>query len=172
MMMMIIIITAEILFTNSITCNDCLNQGKLPIDSKKANFVPVHVKGGKQCLKIYKPVSLLPICSKIFEHLFSTWVFFHEHSQFTGQQGKGEAISFILFYLFHLFNRHFDICQVITTASSPLHIASSHTQIRNFWISKCNSLTTKLRTKLQHLIYIEMFKFLQYLIFFTQNNLI
>ena len=23
----------------------------------------------------------------------SIWVFFHEHSQFTGQQGKGEAIS-------------------------------------------------------------------------------
>ena len=26
-------------------------------------------------------------------HFFSIWVFFHEHSQFTGQQGKGEAIS-------------------------------------------------------------------------------
>ena len=28
----------------------------------------------------------------------SIWVFFHEHSRFTGQQGKGEAISLTLLY--------------------------------------------------------------------------
>ena len=34
---------------------------------KKANIVPVHKKHGKQLIKNYRPVSLLPICSKIFE---------------------------------------------------------------------------------------------------------
>ena len=29
----------------------------------------------------------------ITEAFFSIWVYFHEHSQFTGQLGKGEAIS-------------------------------------------------------------------------------
>ena len=36
---------------------------------KKRNVVPVHKKGDKQILKNYRPVSLLPICGKIFERL-------------------------------------------------------------------------------------------------------
>ena len=35
----------------------------------KANMVPVHKKGDKQVLRNYRPVSLLPICGKIFERL-------------------------------------------------------------------------------------------------------
>ena len=40
-----------------------------------------------------------PLCVLIFSYsipprfFFSLWVFLHEHSRFTGQQGKGEAIS-------------------------------------------------------------------------------
>ena len=36
---------------------------------KKANVIPVHKKGNKQLVSNYCPVSLLPICSKIFEKL-------------------------------------------------------------------------------------------------------
>ena len=36
---------------------------------KKANIVPIHKKSDKQCLKNYRPVSLLPICGKILEGL-------------------------------------------------------------------------------------------------------
>ena len=37
---------------------------------KKANnVVPIHKKSDKQILKNYRPVSLLPICGKIFERL-------------------------------------------------------------------------------------------------------
>ena len=32
-------------------------------------MVPVHKKGDKQVLRNYRPVSLLPICGKIFERL-------------------------------------------------------------------------------------------------------
>ena len=32
---------------------------------------------------------------------FSFWVFFHEHSRFTGLQGKGKAISLTPLYYFH-----------------------------------------------------------------------
>ena len=31
--------------------------------------IPVHGKAGKQVLKNYRPVSLLPFCGKIFEKL-------------------------------------------------------------------------------------------------------
>ena len=68
-----------------------------------------------------------------FFFFFFTWVFFHEHSRFTGQQGKWEAISLSPLYHFHPLHRHLYISRTITAESSPLHIASSRTQTRNPW---------------------------------------
>ena len=45
---------------------------------KKANVVLIHKKGDKQTLKNYCPLSLLPVCSKIFERIL--------YSYFTCQQ--------------------------------------------------------------------------------------
>ena len=47
----------------------CLNTGKFPSECKKGNVVPIHRKDDKQNVKNYRPVSLLPICDKIFERL-------------------------------------------------------------------------------------------------------
>ena len=55
---------------------------------------------------------------------FSIWVFFHAHSWFTGQQGKGEVIYLTPLYHFHPLRRHLDISQAITAESSNLHIAA------------------------------------------------
>ena len=72
--------------------------------------------------------------SDFFIYLFfSIWVFFHEHSQITGLQGKGEGISLTPHYHFHPLHRHLDISRAITAESSPLHIASSRTQTGNLW---------------------------------------
>ena len=46
----------------SIVFKSCLNQMKFPM-------VPIHKKNDKQCIKNYRPVSLLPICSKIYQRL-------------------------------------------------------------------------------------------------------
>ena len=35
----------------------------------KYNIIPVHKKGDKQIIDNYRPVSLLPVCGKIFEKL-------------------------------------------------------------------------------------------------------
>ena len=45
----------------------CLDKGKFPQEWKKANVVPVHKKNDKQLVKNYRPISLLPICDKIFK---------------------------------------------------------------------------------------------------------
>ena len=42
---------------------------KFPSEWKKGNVVPIHKKDDKQNVKNYRPVSLLPICGKIFERL-------------------------------------------------------------------------------------------------------
>ena len=46
---------------------NCLKIGYFPAAWKKANVVPLHKKGNKQILNNYRPVSLLPTCSKLYE---------------------------------------------------------------------------------------------------------
>ena len=69
----------------SIIFNDCLNKGKFPHEWKKANVVPVHKKGNKQSL-----ISLLPICSKIFERLIynEMFTFFTENNLISSNQSE------------------------------------------------------------------------------------
>ena len=62
--------TLYLIFKNS------LNSNTFPDVWKKANVIPVRKKGDKQVLKNYRPVSLLPICGKIFNALY---YFFEDH---------------------------------------------------------------------------------------------
>ena len=48
---------------------NCLKAGYFPTAWKKANIVPVRKKENKQILDNYRPVSLSPICSKLFEKI-------------------------------------------------------------------------------------------------------
>ena len=59
----------------SIVFNDFLNGDTFSHEWKKANVVPVHEKENKQSLKNYRPISLLAICSKIYEHLIYNKMF-------------------------------------------------------------------------------------------------
>ena len=43
--------------------------GVFPDGWKRANVVPIHKKNDKQTISNYRPISLLPICSKIFERI-------------------------------------------------------------------------------------------------------
>ena len=52
-----------------------IKHGKLPNEWKMANVVPVHKKSDKQILENYRPVSLLPICGKVFERLIYNSLF-------------------------------------------------------------------------------------------------
>ena len=49
--------------------NECLRLGSFPDIWKKGNIIPVHKKNEKNLVKNYRPISLLPVCSKIFERL-------------------------------------------------------------------------------------------------------
>ena len=59
----------HILFNNSVI-SKCF-----PNEWKKANIISVHKKGDKQIINNYRPVSLLPICSKIFEKIIFNSLF-------------------------------------------------------------------------------------------------
>ena len=55
--------------------SDCLVNEIFPSAWKKGNIVPVYKKNDKQRLNNYRLISLLPICSKIFERLIFTEMF-------------------------------------------------------------------------------------------------
>ena len=52
-----------------------LTTGVFPSEWKKGNIVPCYRKDYKQNFKNYRPVSLLPICGKIFERLIFNEMF-------------------------------------------------------------------------------------------------
>ena len=68
--------------------NIALISGSSPSDWKTANIVPIHKKGDKQTLKNYRPVSLLPICGKIFKRLIfnEMFKFFFDNKLITTNQ--------------------------------------------------------------------------------------
>ena len=59
------------------------------------------------------------------------FIFFHEHCGFTGQQGKGEAISLTQLCLFHPLYRYFGIRRAIAAESSPLPWLAASLEVSN-----------------------------------------
>ena len=55
--------------------SQALTRGSFPSEWEKGNIVAVHKKNDKQNLINYRPVSLLPICGKIFERLMFNEMF-------------------------------------------------------------------------------------------------
>ena len=97
----------------SIIFNDCLNKGKFSHEWKKAKVLPGHKKGNKQSLKNYRPISLLPICSKIFEHLIynEMFTFFTKNNLISPNQSRfrpGDSCVNQLLAITHEIYKSFD----------------------------------------------------------------
>ena len=83
------------------------------------------------------------ILMRVFFFFFSIWVFFHGHSRFTGQQGKGEATSLTPLYHFDPLHRHLDISRAITAEFTSAHSQQLESD-REPLVSERKPLTTKL----------------------------
>ena len=84
------------------SCGDTINKpselifkqalitGTYHIDWKKSNIVPVHKKGDKQNIKIYRPVLLLLIRGKVFESIlfYKMFILFLENNLITQKQSR------------------------------------------------------------------------------------
>ena len=69
---------------------DYIRLGTFPEVWKKSNVVPVHKKNEKNAVKNYRPISLLPVCSKIMERLIfnSLHSFLHSNSLLSVNQSR------------------------------------------------------------------------------------
>ena len=90
-----------------------INEGVFPEDWKKSNVVPIHKKESKNLIKNYRPVSLLPIFSKVFERLvFNALInFFLQNKLFTPCQSgfiPGDSCVSQLISITHEIYKSFD----------------------------------------------------------------
>ena len=66
---MLILCGASLVLPLKLIYRNILYTAIFPDQWKLANVTPIHKKDNKQMVKNYRPISLLPICSKIFEKL-------------------------------------------------------------------------------------------------------
>lgn len=78
----------EILNSITILFNDCITHSTFPNSMKIARVIPLHKKGRKDLLDNYRPISLLPSISKIFERLLhdQLYEYFETHGIFDDSQ--------------------------------------------------------------------------------------
>ena len=92
--------------------NDCLANGIYPFGWNKGNIVPVYKENDKQRLNNYRPISLLPICSKIFERsIFNEMFGFLIENDLISQHQYGfepgdSSINHLLSITHEIFQKH------------------------------------------------------------------
>ena len=90
----------------TLICQNSIAAGTFPTQWKRANIVSIHKKNDKQIASNYRPVSLLPVCSKIFEKLiFNNFLnFFEDKNQLSKHQSDfrpGDSCIYQLFAITH-----------------------------------------------------------------------
>ena len=100
--------------------NKSLSSGHFPSKFKVARVIPLHKGGSKDDLNNYRPISLLPLLSKIFEKIVYNQLYnFLEHfdilssAQFGFRRGKS-TIQAVMDHLKFVYNNLDDGCSVIS----------------------------------------------------------
>ena len=93
--------------------NNILLTGIFPEAWKQANVVPIHKKESKQFVKNYRPISLLPICAKVFEKLVFKYLYNYltSHNLITKKQSgfrPGDSTTYQLLDFVHEIHKSFD----------------------------------------------------------------
>jgi hypothetical protein len=76
--------------------NQCINTGIFPSNLKLAKVIPIYKKNNRTILNNYRPISLLPVISKIFEKILHNQIYkyFKSNNLFTeNQYGFLEGLS-------------------------------------------------------------------------------
>ena len=82
------IIAMELSPCLTLIINQVLSTGQFPKNLKTAKVIPIHKTGEKSLMKNYRPISILPVVSKIIENVMHTQLtdYFALNKLFTSQQ--------------------------------------------------------------------------------------
>ena len=111
-----------------------LKSGSYPDKWKRANVVPVHKKESKNILKNYRPISLLPVCGKIFEKcIYNTLYSYLESNDILSksQSGfrKGDSCISQLLAITHEIYSNFDAYPSLETRGVFLDISKAFDRV-------------------------------------------
>ena len=101
---------------------------------KKANIIPVHKKESKSILKNYRPISLLPVCGKIFEKCIFNSIYSYLESNdilSKSQSGfrKGDSYTSQLLAITHEIHSNFDAYPSLITRGVFLDISKAFDRV-------------------------------------------
>ena len=111
-----------------------LRTGIYPNLWKKANVIPIHKKDSKNLLKNYRPISLLPICGKIFEKcIYNTiYSYFENNNLFSPYQSgfrkQDSCVSQLLAITHEIFN-NFNASPSLETRGVFLEISKAFDRV-------------------------------------------
>ena len=111
-----------------------LDTGRFPSKWKRGNVVPIHKKGDKDAIKNYRPVSLLPIFSKLFERcIYDTlYIYFEENTLFSSCQSgfrKGDSCMSQFLSIAHDIFKGFEANPTLDTRGIFLDISKAFDRI-------------------------------------------
>ena len=118
----------------SIIFKNCIDNGIFPDIWKKSNIIPVHKKGDKQIIDNYRPVSLLPICGKIFEKLLfnSIFKFLDDNNLLSSNQSgfrPSDSCEYQLLSIVHDIYASFDCCPSLEVRGVFLDISKAFDRV-------------------------------------------
>ena len=104
------------------------------IFGKKSNIIPVHKKSDKQIIDNYRPVSLLPICGKIFEKLLfnSIFKFLDDNNLLSSNQSgfrPSDSCEYQLLSIVHDIYASFDCCPSLEVRGVFLDISKAFDRV-------------------------------------------
>ena len=106
-----------------------LKSGNYPDKWKRANIVPIHKKDNKNILKNYRPISLLPVCGKIYNSLYSYLESNNILSKSQSGFRKGDSCISQLLAITHEIYSNFDACPSLVTRGVFLDISKAFDRV-------------------------------------------
>ena len=91
--------------------NQSLSSGQIPTEWKSTNITPIHKKDSKEPAENYRPISLLPIVSKVLEHCIFNCLYDHVNNLITPLQHgflRNRSCVIQLLSVLHTIGRNLD----------------------------------------------------------------
>ena len=123
-----VVLPMKIIFEN------ILQSSVYPDMWKIANVTPIHKKNDKQLIKNYRPISILPICSKILEKIIfdSLYAYLSSNNLITKNQSgfrPGDSTSNQLLYLINEIHKSFDDPKCLEVRSVFLDVSKAFDKV-------------------------------------------